>query len=89
MAELSKGQAMELVRRKLDVAEQTVSAGINVVEALDKFTTVLQQPNEKGLRLTRNPFVFTGGAEGDRTPDLKTASRFGTKTVCGDYNTVG
>jgi hypothetical protein len=20
-----------------------------------------------------NPFVFTGGAEGDRTPDLKTA----------------
>jgi len=33
------------------------------------------QSNEKGVTLSRNPFLIFGGAEGDRTPDLKTARK--------------
>ena len=29
---------------------------------------------KKGFGFRQNPFDFPGGAEGDRTPDLKTAS---------------
>ena len=36
---------------------------------------------EKGLCLTHNPFIIPGGAEGDRTPDLKTASMKQQKTI--------
>lgn len=44
------------------------------LEAMDRISTNLAQSNEKGAWQIAKPLVFTGGAEGDRTPDLKTAS---------------
>jgi len=51
------------------------------VEAIERISTKLAHSNEKGVTISRNPFESSGGAEGDRTPDLKTASMKQQKTI--------